>query len=292
MKQHYHNICIVGAGRVGTALAVALHKRGHRICAVISHTRRSAQKLSRLVGSPLTSYSIRSMPVDCDVAIIAVPDGQIKIVAREIARLKRKSFASLLVVHTSGIHTAEILSPLAKKGAHTASIHPIQTFPAKAYRADLTNGIFYGIDASGKSVSEAKKLVAALGGNAIVVPRDLKPLYHSLCVFSSGHLVAVLDAVAGLAKKFKFKKSWQEVLGPLILTAVRNAFHESPSDALTGPIARGDIATVRAHLASLRKRSPELVALYRTLGLHEAEMAVKRRAMTRKTFGQMKRLLA
>src|SRR5579862_5259712 len=169
MKQHYHNICIVGAGRVGTALAVALHKRGHRICAVISHTRRSAQKLSRLVGSPLTSYSIRSMPVDCDVAIIAVPDGQIKIVAREIARLKRKSFASLLVVHTSGIHTAEILSPLAKKGAHTASIHPIQTFPAKAYRADLTNGIFYGIDASGKSVSEAKKLVAALGGNAIVV---------------------------------------------------------------------------------------------------------------------------
>jgi predicted short-subunit dehydrogenase-like oxidoreductase (DUF2520 family) len=271
-------ICIIGAGRVGTAFAHALRSRGYHIACVISKTRKSARSLAKEVNASVCSTELADIPSDVGTIIIAVPDQAMPGLVSALSHLKKLDFSHVFVVHTSGIHRSDILKPLSRRGAKVAAIHPIQTFvrQKKVHRQKtLLQDIYYGIEAPQNALMSAKRLVKTLGGSYIIVPAELKPLYHALCVFSSGYVVTILGTIEVMSKQLHLKKRWDIVFGPLLRTAIRNAIELSPSSALTGPFVRGDVATVKQHLRCLRKSAPDYIELYRALGMASLSLTDK-----------------
>jgi predicted short-subunit dehydrogenase-like oxidoreductase (DUF2520 family) len=205
-----------------------------------------------------------------------VPDGAVADVAKQLSALKQLRFRKLFVVHCSGVLGAGVLSPLRKKGAAVASMHPVQTFPSRltpgALRGRLKD-IYYGIDGEALSLRKTENLVADLGGHAVEVPPELRPLYHATCVFASSYLMVLLNAISELTRTMELKASWTEVFGPLMTASMEHTIKHGASRSLTGPIVRGDDATIARHLTALAGRAPQFLPLYTVSGIEVARVA-------------------
>src|SRR5208283_3922910 len=128
-------------------------------------------------------------------------------------------FKKLFVVHCSGVYSSDILTPLKKKGALVASMHPIQTFPKtqtpERLRVRLRN-IFYGIEGSPQAIEKIEIIIKAIEGKSVIIPREMKPLYHVACVFASSYMAVILNTVSELTTTLNLKATWMEVFGPLL----------------------------------------------------------------------------
>jgi len=168
-----------------------------------------------------------------------------------------------------------VLEPLKKKGAAVASVHPGQAFSSKKTRPSHFCGITFGLEGEKEALALARSLVRHLGGRALVIPEDAKPLYHAALSFASNFLVVLLDTAAGLLKEAKVPGgSATRMLFPLLQGTLRNVKELDTARSLTGPLVRGDTVTVGAHLEAL-KRLPRHAELYRNLSLMGLEMARK-----------------
>ncbi len=160
-------LSIIGAGTVGTTLGTALSAAGHRVVSVVSRTGSHGLALAKQVRCERVSTSVADLAPETEALLIAVPDAAVNEVARAAASVKSLAFRKLFVVHTSGVHGADALAPLRRKGAAVAAFHPVQTFPrqlsASQMRARL-RGICYGIDGDALSLRKAEDLAAALDG--------------------------------------------------------------------------------------------------------------------------------
>lgn len=284
MPSHeYPNVSIIGAGRVGSSLAVALHEAGYRVVSIISRTGPASIALARSVRCKKASTRIEDVDSSTELVLIAVPDEAISGVAKELARTKRLKFSNMFVAHTSGVHSSVLLEPLRRKGALVASIHPIQTFPEGRKRTKV-QGIYFGIEGEMAAVGRAGKIVNNLGARSVVVPESLKALYHTACVFSSGYLVVMLNAIQQLAGKLGLQASWTEVFGPLMTSAMENTIKSSAGESLTGPVMRKDLKTIALHLESLARHAPEFVPLYLVAGIEAARVASEHHRMTEEEY--------
>lgn len=269
-------ISIIGAGNVGSAIGAALFEKGYSVASVISRSGRSAIGLAKALKCKRASTEIQDVAPESQIILITASDGSIEQVALELSKNKKLRFRKLFVVHTSGVRSSDALHPLKKKGASVASVHPIQTFPngqSVSYLRSKLKGIYYGIDGDDSAIKLAEALVKDLEGRSIVVPTKLKPLYHAACVFSSSYLMVLMNAISELSSHLKLKASWTEVFGPLMTTSMENTIKHSASEALTGPILRGDLATIGAHLKALAGHAPQFLPLYTTGGLEIARIA-------------------
>lgn len=265
---------MIGAGSVGTALAFLLQRSGSTIDAVISRSKRSAQRCGKIVGCRLCSDTIADIPTSSDLVVVAVPDRALPSVAESIARLKNLDFRHLAVCHTSGFVTSDVLSPIAVRGAKVFSFHPIQTFPKeKPLKEQVTSmkRISYGIEGSDRSLNIARQLSHMLDGKYLVVPKEAKILYHCACVFASNYSVALLGAIEAIAKECRWKDL--QPFKRLIETSIENGLGSGAAESLTGPIVRGDVETVKQHLLALP--NDELRGLYKALGIMSLGLAEK-----------------
>lgn len=262
-------VTVIGAGNVGSSLAIALHKEGYPIVSVISRTVRSALALAKSVSCQKASTSVADISPDSELILIATPDRVVEDIAGQIARLKKLKFRKLFAAHTAGVLSADALEPLRRKGALIASIHPIQSFPSVA----RLKGVYFGIGAEGRALTRAEQLVKSLGGSPVAISEQMKPLYHAACVFASAYMVVFLNSISELARHLDLKASWTEVFGPLMTSAMENAVKHSPERALTGPIIRGDFTTINLHLSALSKYTPQLLPLYTIGGIEAARIA-------------------
>ena len=276
-------VSLVGAGRVGSALARGLAAEGYRIVSIISRSGKSGLALARSVKCKKVSTVPADIDPSTEIILIAVPDAALDRVAADIARVKGLPFGKLIVMHTSGALSSEHLKPLAAKGASTASFHPMQTFPARNRSVKL-QGIAFGVEGTERALARAELMARALGASTVTIDPALKPLYHIACVFSSGYLVILLKTIQELAVALKIPRPWTGVFGPLMTSAMQNTIRTSPADALTGPAARGDIATVELHLRALQERAPHLLPLYTVAGIESARTAFERGTFGRETF--------
>lgn len=179
-----------------------------------------------------------------------------------------------IVVHCSGILSSDVLHGAAARDLDVLALHPIQTFPSHAQAIARLPGSFFAIEGSRRGIAFGKRLVRALHGSSIVVRGADRPLYHAMCVFSSNMLLAVLDGAELLAAELGISRARAaRVLSPLTQGTVDAARELGAAAALTGPVVRGDAATVRAHVAVLAQRAPELVPAYRALTLRLVELA-------------------
>jgi predicted short-subunit dehydrogenase-like oxidoreductase (DUF2520 family) len=269
-------VSIIGAGRLGTTLALALSRKGYSIESLVARHAQTARKAARLLNSNTQAFAAKQFNLlkPADLFLIATPDDQVASVASELAKLDldRKPAA----LHTSGALSAEVLSPLRKKGWSTGSIHPLVSV-TDGGRAEL-RGAFWSVEGDKEASRIGRAIVDDLGGESFSIRSEDKPLYHAAAVMSAGNVVALFDvAIEMLVRCGLSRKTARGILQPLIASTVQNLETRDPVDALTGTFARGDIETVKLHIAALEKKKlSDATELYRLLGRRSLKLTKKK----------------
>lgn len=258
-------ISVVGSGRLGTTLAVALLHRGYPVRTIVAKRLQNARKASRLLDGEVQILAAKELSSlrPTDVILITVPDDQIANVAAELSRIEVPAAARPVVFHTSGALSSDVLLPLRKRGWHTGSIHPLVSV---SHVGVPIEGSFWSVEGDQAAVRLGKTIVSDLGGKSLFIRSEDKPLYHAAAVMVSGNVVALFDvALEMLAACGLKRETAHNILLPLIASTVRNLETKTPAESLTGTFSRGDLETVKRHLAAL-KGHPEALELYRLLG--------------------------
>jgi predicted short-subunit dehydrogenase-like oxidoreductase (DUF2520 family) len=222
----------------------------------------------------LAAKQLRSL-IPADLFLITVPDDQIAGVARELSEINADQ--KVTVLHTSGALSSDVLEPLRKKGWNTGSIHPLMSVSSAR---DSLRGAFWSVEGDRSALRLGKEIVRDLDGKSFSIRSEDKPLYHAAAVMVSGNVVALFDvALEMLGQCGLDRKTARAVLLPLIASTVRSLETKTPEAALTGTFSRGDVETVKRHLAAMK--SPEVKSLYRILGNRSLELAGLNKDFTR-----------
>lgn len=249
---------IVGAGRVGAVLGAALQAAGHEIVAVAGESDASRGRIADLLGGvriDKPSVVARS----CDLLLLTVPDDSLENVVTMLAA-SGAIRTGQVVAHTSGAHGLAILDPARQVGARTVALHPAMTFTGTALDLPRLSGCVFGVTARGGDRDLIESLVADLGGKPMWVPEEARTLYHAGLAHGANHLVTlVTQAMEILAAAGADDPAG--TLRPLLTAALDNALDKGDA-ALTGPIVRGDVETVRAHLAEITANAPHTLDSY------------------------------
>ena len=238
---------IVGPGRAGLGLALALAQAGVRVLGVHGRREKAVPRGVRLsVGGPPPWLG------EAEVVLLAVGDDAIAGVVADLARAEFLR-AGQVVLHLSGALTSEVLAPLERRGVFTGSMHPLMTVSADPARAARhLNGATFALEGGLEAVGAADALVRALGGAPAMIAPEAKAAYHAGAVFASNYLVTALAAAERLLQEAGMTElAAREALLPLARATLEDAADLGPVAALTGPIARGDAATVRRHREAL-----------------------------------------
>lgn len=293
-------IAVVGAGRMGTALAIALAAHGYRIEALVARRKARARRAAELTNTRpliLTSAQLDQLPAS-DILLITTPDDAIESVAGQIAasltlrrakteregRKRRdrqhKENRQRTALHASGALSSDVLRSLRDAGYATGSLHPLISVSDSAQGAAKLSSAFFCLEGERAAQRVARLLVRALGAQSFSINTGDKALYHAAAVMASGHVTALFDiAIEMLAHCGLTTRRARTVLLPLLKSVLENLYTNDPAHALTGTFARADSATVRKHLAALR--TPEMraaLAAYTLLGLRSLELAKAARA--------------
>jgi predicted short-subunit dehydrogenase-like oxidoreductase (DUF2520 family) len=260
----------IGAGIVGTALAVLLSRKGYNVAAVYSRTRASAEKLAGRVKGCKTAYSSQEVADTADLVFITTPDAAISSVA---AKVKWNSNNS--VVHCSGADSTAVLEPARQLGAKVGGFHPLQTFAGVDRAIENIPGTTFALESDEPLLSTLKEMASALGGNWITLKAGDKVAYHAAAVFACNYLVTLVKMAADLWQTFSIPTDQAtKALLPLIRGTLHNIETIGIPNCLTGPIARGDAGTVEKHLDTIREKTPALLFAYQELGLRTVPIAL------------------
>ena len=266
-------VAVVGAGAVARALGLRLSEAGYPVRAVVSRRRAAAERLAGVLGAPTASDRLADVP-EVPLVVLAVPDDQIADVADTLSGAPR-GWAGAVVLHTSGAAPASLLEPLRAEGARTLSFHPLQSVSrdADAHRLD---GVTVGVEGEPPGVAAGIELAVGLGLRYLVVSADAKPRYHLAAAMASNLLVTLMGMVQEVMASIDIDRAQaMAVLEPLLRGTLDTLAESSPEDALTGPVARGDLGTLRAHGLALRKDLPHLVPAYAALSVETVRLAVR-----------------
>ena len=274
-------VSIIGSGRLGTALALALSSKGYSIKSLVARTPQSARRAAGLLSRTVQVLATKNLASlrPADVFLITVPDDQIAGVAAELSSLVLDPNRRPTALHTSGALSAEVLTPLRDKGWHTGSLHPLISISA----GDSTvHGAYWSIEGDRPSVRLAKAIVQDLSGKSFSIRSEDKPLYHAAAVMSSGNVVALFDvALEMLAECGLDRKTARSILLPLIASTLRSLEAKDPAQALTGTFSRGDVETVKRHVAALKhKELVDALDLYRVLGKRSLKLTKEQPQIT------------
>lgn len=263
-------ISIIGAGRLGTALALALASQGYPVEAMVARRLGHAQRVRRSLagtGLALSARQLKALPPS-KLILITTPDDVIESVARELAKTQKGPARGRTVLHTSGALSSEVLKPLMDIGFHVGSLHPLVSVSDPAAGAANLRGAFFCMEGNAAALGVARQIVRDLGGHGFSIEAGHKALYHAAAVVASGHMTALFDiAIEMLAHCGVSGQRARKVLLPLVESAARNLSAMEPARALTGTFARGDVTTVRRHLTAIEEQGmPEALAAYVLLG--------------------------
>jgi predicted short-subunit dehydrogenase-like oxidoreductase (DUF2520 family) len=255
-------IIIVGAGNLGSAMARALHAAGYRIMEIVHRggkSSRRARLLAREVGA--SAATVKDARLNADLIWICAGDSGIGAAAAELAKLG--NWAGKVAFHSSGALSSGELKPLKNRSAAVASIHPMMTFIRQA-RPELA-GVTFAMEGDARAIRLARQIARDLGGRVVMIEARHKPMYHAFGAFTSPLVIATLAAAERVARKAGITEAAaRAAIVPILLQTIRNYLAHGPANAFSGPLVRGDVATVRRHLEVLRS-VPEARAAYLAL---------------------------
>lgn len=261
---------VVSTGRVGSVLGAALARAGHTVVAASGLSAASVARAERLLpGVPL-------LPPDevvrrADLVLLALPDDALAGMLRGLVATESLR-AGQIVVHTSGAHGVDVLAPAAEVGALPLALHPVLTFTGRAEDLERLATASIGVTAAPEdeaawNVGEA--LAVEMGAEPVRIPEPARALYHAALAHGANHLMTLVADCTQLLRQAGIGPA-ERLVAPLLSAALDNVLRHGDR-ALTGPVARGDLGTVRRHLAVLTEASPEIAPAYRALARRTAE---------------------
>jgi len=280
-------IGFIGAGTVGTALAICLSRKGYPVVAVSSRSQTSARFLAQAIDSRPVLSNNQGVAEAAELTFITTPDDAIASVVSEIKWHRGQS-----VVHCSGADSTDILASAKKSGAYVGVFHPLQTFAGSQQAIENMPGTTFALEAEEPLLDTLKEMATALGGHWIVLKAEDKVIYHAAAVFACNYLVTLVKLAGDLWQTFGISpETASQALLPLLKGTINNMATVGIPECLTGPIARGDTGTVKKHLRALKKAAPDLVASYRELGLKTIPIAVAKGKINQEQAGQLEAIL-
>ena len=267
------SLTIIGAGRLGTAIAIALSRVGYPLHTLVSRRRARLKQAARLLDEKVTLLPLEELRQVRQVVLITTPDDQLSSVTNHLCTLDVNKHQ--IALHTSGALSSIILAPLAHRGWKVGSIHPLVSVSEPEAGAKALVAAFWCLEGDRHALQQARSIVKDLRGHSFSIKSSSKPLYHAAAVMSSGNIVALFDTALDMLERSGLKRDTaHEALIPLLQSTMSNLSTSSPAKALTGTFSRGDIATVERHLKALAgKQLRDARELYRLLGRKSLELA-------------------
>lgn len=263
-------IGFIGAGTVGSALALQLTKQGYHVTAVSSRSHVSADKLAKALPCCKSGCDNQLVADSTDLIFITTPDD---VIAQIAAGVKWR--AGQNVVHCSGADSTAILEPARKSGAAVGGFHPLQTFAGIQQALENLPGSTFAIEAKEPLLSVLKEMASALDSYGIELQAKDKAIYHTSAVITSNYLVTLIKMAIDLwATMGISKEEATRALLPLLKGTINNIGTIGLPECLTGPIARGDAGTIKKHLESLEKAAPQFLPAYRELARQTIPVAL------------------
>jgi len=269
-------IGIVGAGAVGTALGLALDRAGWPVHAVASRDAGRRERFRSLVPGVRAFVDAAPLVEEVELIILAVPDDAIRSVAGDL-----HMYGGQAMIHTSGLLGADALASAMAAGTQVGSFHPLVAFADLERAVAALPGATIAIEGDDQLLDLLARMAEALGANPVRLTPGAKPAYHAAAMLAAGGFDALLDAIAELGRVAGLDEAGAlAIYGPLIEQTLGNAQSLGIAAALTGPMTRGDVGTVRAHVRALEVHAPSVAGLYATLAEREIRLAVERGALT------------
>ncbi|MBA2524914.1 MAG: DUF2520 domain-containing protein [Pyrinomonadaceae bacterium] len=293
-KKSKPSVSVIGSGRLGTALAIALSSSGYPIQAVVASRLTMARKAAALIGRhtmALKASELNLLPAS-RIVLITTPDDEIANTAQRLAGSQRCLPRGSIALHTSGALSSDVLEPLTGIGFHVGSLHPLVSISDPRTSQKNLSGAFYCIEGEAAATRTARAIVRDLHGRSFTISSDKKPLYHAAAVMASGHVLALYDLATEMLVQCGLERgNAHQALQPLLQSTVSNLSRSDPARALTGTFARGDLATVRRHLQVLsRDGLLEALEVYKLLGARSLRLAA-RNGLEPKLVEQIRRAL-
>jgi predicted short-subunit dehydrogenase-like oxidoreductase (DUF2520 family) len=265
MDDSKRTLALVGPGRAGSTIAIALNASGWRVTGVAGRAPDAASTVTTAACLDAPPALVSEIGTGAHVVLIATPDAAIEQVATATAASLE---SDALVVHLAGSRGLDVFEPLLERrpDVRVGALHPLQSFPSTSAGLDRLPGSYAAIAGD----TEVEELAEELELHPFRVADNRRAQYHAAAVVASNHVIALLGQVERMSEACDVPF---EAFAPLVLASVENAFRLRPARALTGPVARGDFATVRAHLETL---DPGERDAYRALAREAARLAGRR----------------
>lgn len=279
---------IVGGGAVGTALAVALSRAGWPVHAVASRDPERRARLAAAAGGARAFAEPQALIEEVELIVLAVPDDAIGPLAETV-----RMYSGQAMIHTSGALGAEVLGPAMAAGTQIGAFHPLVAFADTERAVAALHGATVAIEGDDQLAALLAEMAEAIGATAVRLAPGSKSAYHAAAVLAAGGFVALLDAIAELGRVAGLDEAGSlAIYGPLIEGTLGNARALGIRAALTGPMTRGDVGTLRAHLDALRLHAPDVIELYVAAARREIALATERGALAPETADSMEAVLA
>jgi predicted short-subunit dehydrogenase-like oxidoreductase (DUF2520 family) len=249
-------LCLVGAGRAGTAVAAALQGAGHRVAGVASRTEASAEAAAARLDTE--AVDVERLP-PCDVVLLGVPESALESAAAAVAETMSPG---AVVWHLAGAAGIAPLAAVARLGGRRCALHPVQAFPDPDAGLARLPGSAWGLTCDDGLEAWARDVVVDdLGGRVFELREQDRPVWHAAAVTAAGGAIAIMSLGERLLASIGIAEAG-DVLGPLAGAAVANASARGATESLTGPAVRGEWETVTSHVRALEAAAPELVEPY------------------------------
>ncbi len=278
---------IVGAGAVGTALGLALSRAGWPVQAVASRDPTRRERLAGQLEGARSFAEAQALIEEVELVILAIPDDAIAPLAHEI-----RLYSGQALIHTSGALGADVLAPAMAAGTQIGSFHPLVAFADTERAIVALRGATVAIEGDDQLAALLSDMASRVGAHAVRLAPGSKSAYHAAAVLAAGGFVALLDAIAELGSVAGLDEAGSlAIYAPLIEGTLDNARALGIAAALTGPMTRGDLGTLRGHLATLAVHAPKAMGLYVAAAHREIDLAVGRGGLAPETADAMRKTL-
>jgi predicted short-subunit dehydrogenase-like oxidoreductase (DUF2520 family) len=280
-------IGFIGAGTVGTALAVRLSRQDYPVIAIFDLIPASAQRFTEAVKGCQIYDQAQDVADAADFVFITTPDDFISQVAADVHWR-----AGQMVAHCSGAASTDVLTPARELGARVGCIHPLQTFASIEQAIENVPGSLFAIEAEEPVLSVLKEMATSLQGTWMELTAEDKALYHASACIACNYFYTLVSIAADLWQNWgKSRNEAIQAMMPLFQGSLRNLKDVGLPKGATGPILRGDLVTIRKHLATLAEKAPDVLPLYKMLGIWTIPLALGKGTIDQKKADELRELL-
>jgi len=281
-------IGFIGVGKVGTAFGVRLAEAGFPVRGAMDILPAESDRFARSVSGCRVYKTAQSLASEMDFVFITTPDDIIGQVAAQV-----KWRPGQTVIHCSGANSTAVLESARRAGAHVGCMHPCNTFASIQQSLENLIGSTFTLEAEEPVLSDLKSFVAALKGRWMMLRGEDKALYHASICIACNYLYTLVGIATDLWKNFDISQSDAvQACMPILTGTLNNIEKVGFPGCLTGPIARGDVGTIRKHLDALQKADPALVPLYKSLGLATIPMGTTKGTLSNEKADELRQILS